>query len=195
MYMFFFQFLKMLYDSCRSQFHILCIRAWLYIKKSITLLHPSLKKNNILMVRSSNISTMVTESSDSALSGHCNLLPSSVTKRSLVLPATRDNMVSFQCCKGLGWRSTGMYNKWTPPPKKHQNRIRKENPTKKTSTKNTCSLEATEIPGLAFLFMLFLRHELNSERRVNLKTKIGPCQGEEIPNNHLWCNNPRLVME
>ena len=27
----FFQFLKMLYDSCRSQFHILCRRAWLYI--------------------------------------------------------------------------------------------------------------------------------------------------------------------
>ena len=27
----FFQFLKMLYDSSRSQFHILCRRAWLYI--------------------------------------------------------------------------------------------------------------------------------------------------------------------
>ena len=35
MYMFFFQLLKMLYDSCRSQFHILCRRAWLYMYNCI----------------------------------------------------------------------------------------------------------------------------------------------------------------
>ena len=76
------------------------------VKGSVKILHPS---PHMLMVPAS-ISTMGTEFSDSALSGHCNLLPSSVTKRSLVLPATRDNMVS---CKMLHKTWLKIYSKYT----------------------------------------------------------------------------------